>query len=83
MDAAVLKDIQSQLQGHLDTVYQDIMRQLESRWATNDALQLGQDRARGNHEAILGALKELDKRHQDSVAVREDVMLRVREATSG
>ena len=54
------------------------MGQLETKCASNEALKLSQDKARGNHDAILMALKELDKRHHDSVAVREDVMLRVR-----
>ena len=42
MDPTVLKDIQTQLQSHLDTVYQDIMTQLETKWATNESLQQSQ-----------------------------------------
>ena len=70
MDPTVLKDVQVQLQLHLDTVYQDIMTQLETKWATKESLQQSQDRTRGNIDAILSAMKELDKRHNDTVAVR-------------
>ncbi|GAX77465.1 hypothetical protein CEUSTIGMA_g4909.t1 [Chlamydomonas eustigma] len=77
IDATVLKDIQTQLQMHLDTVYQDIMSQLEAKWATNEALQTSQDKARGNNEAILMALKELDKRNHDSHGTRDEILIRI------
>lgn len=77
MTPDVLKDIEKQLQAHLNTVYQDMLAQLEARWATSDALKSSQDQSRANDEAILMAVKELDKRFYEKVDLQNEALLKM------
>ena len=69
--------IQSQVQTHLDQVYNNLMSQLESRWATLEALQQSHDMSRANDEAIMQSLKDTDKKFSDNLNIKEQVMIKV------
>ena len=48
-----------------------------NRWASNDALKNCQDQSRANDEAILKAIKELDKRFYEKVDLQNEALLKV------
>lgn len=49
----------------------------DDRWASNDALKNCQDQSRANDEAILKAIKELDKRFYEKVDLQNEALLKV------
>lgn len=70
-------NIQMQVQTHLDQVYNNLMSQLESRWATLEALQQSHDMSRSNDEAIMQSLKDTDKKFSDNLNIKEQVMIKL------
>ena len=74
---STVQTIQTQVQTHLDQVYNNLMSQLESRWATLEALQQSHDMSRSNDEAIMQSLKDTDKKFSDNLNIKEQVMIKV------
>lgn len=62
-------------------VYNNLMSQLESRWATLEALQQSHDMSRANDESIMQSLKDTDKKFSDNLNIKEQVMIKVNTCT--